>query len=254
VTSLTTERFGRPTSARGGRAFELARQRALDGLAGRTVWCATALPGGRALAFALRDCLDHVGEPGVSSRSLNVPASDELRLLGDRLTVMLAGDTPGTSRLGPEDHEVYDDGISRGEALVSERVAPDDVVVLDDAITAALARAVRERGAHAIWHVSVRRTHRAPAADDARAFLRPYASVLDAYVMTWPQEGPHGLPIERIGALMPSADRLAAWDVVAPDDPLYDVGWSAALASVVHDDRGQTVGGTRHVRPTVAVR
>jgi hypothetical protein len=32
-----------------------------------------------------------------------------------------------------------------------------------------------------------------------------------------------------------------------------DLAWGSLIADVVHDDRGERVGGTRHPRPIVAV-
>jgi hypothetical protein len=65
--------------------------------------------------------------------------------------------------------EAYASGAGRAEALIGGTVAPGDVVVLHDALTVALARAVRERGAHAIWHVRSARGAQAPGARAARA-------------------------------------------------------------------------------------
>jgi hypothetical protein len=50
--SLETERFGVPTSSRAERLEAFERQRAVDRLAGRTVWCAGALRRGRERASA----------------------------------------------------------------------------------------------------------------------------------------------------------------------------------------------------------
>jgi hypothetical protein len=54
VTSLMLEHFGVPSSAQDMRRRERARSEAIDGLAGRTVWCAAAVPERGSAAEALR--------------------------------------------------------------------------------------------------------------------------------------------------------------------------------------------------------
>ena len=62
MTRLEAERFGEPATLRDLRVLRFARERAVDGLAGRTVWCATALPGGRDAACVVEtDRGEHVG-------------------------------------------------------------------------------------------------------------------------------------------------------------------------------------------------
>jgi hypothetical protein len=51
---------------------------------------------------------------------------------------------------------------------------------------------------------------------------------------------------------MPCAGILVAKDLDARLDD--ELGWTSLLADVVHNDRDETVGGTRHVRPLVAAR
>jgi hypothetical protein len=108
-------------------------------------------------------------------------------------------------------------------------VGADDVVVLHDRRAPEHTQALRELGAHVVWHI-------------ARRPPEP-AQAVDAYLMTWD----HGL-----AALMPRAGIVVAKDVVdGVDDAL---GWDSLLADVVHSDRDETVGGTRHARPVVAPR
>ena len=57
MTSLMLEHFGVPSSAQDMRLRERARSEAIDGLAGRTVWCAAAVPERRSAAEALRSRL-----------------------------------------------------------------------------------------------------------------------------------------------------------------------------------------------------
>jgi hypothetical protein len=105
--------------------------------------------------------------------------------------------------------------------------------------------------------VSFTPTPSGPTAAAARTFLRRYTSRMDAYVMTWsPYDRRPRAVVERIAALMPSADAATAKDIPADygsGEP-RQLGWSAVLADIVHSDREETVGGTRHPRPTVPVR
>ncbi|MEA2466340.1 MAG: hypothetical protein QOJ57_466, partial [Thermoleophilaceae bacterium] len=182
--------------------LEGAGSRAADRLAGRTVWCATAIPAGREAALALRDCLLWASDSGVSSTTLE-----------------------------PDE-------------LMGDNVLADDVVVVQDPLTAALAGAIRERGAHVVCRIEAR---------TARG--REVLSAVDAYLTSWlaPERG---LRVERIAAVMPSAGAVTTMDV-APGpaaERRHDLGWSSALAAAIAGDRAETVGGTRHARPGVAAR
>jgi hypothetical protein len=130
------------------------------------------------------------------------------------------------------------------EELVEENVRPDDVVVMHDALTAALAEAIRDRGAHVVWRIQGR-----------AARGRETLAAVDAYLTSW-LSPERGIRVEHIAALVPSSGVVAGMDV-APgpaSERRHDLGWSSALAAAVAADRADTVGGTRHVRPGVAAR
>jgi hypothetical protein len=99
----------------------------------------------------------------------------------------------------------------------------DDVVVMDDALSDALTRPLRELGAHAVCHLSER--HALVVAG------------VDAYVVSWGR---------RVAAFMPACERVA-------DMSLDDAAWSRLLAAVVQEDRTDRVGGMRRPRPVVSV-
>jgi hypothetical protein len=129
------------------------------------------------------------------------------------------------------------------------------VVVAHDAVGAAAAEAVRDRGAHAVWRFRVRGPSRAPARQ-AREFLQGLAGCVDAYVLSWFERGARGEPVERVTAAMPSAAIVAAKEFPArwlAEEPRC-LAWQMALAEIVRTDREECVGGRLHPRPTVAAR
>jgi hypothetical protein len=125
-------------------------------------------------------------------------------------------------------------GGVRAEPLrAPEDVRPGDIVVLHHPLAAAQASELRERGAHAIWHVLSAR-ERAPAVD---AYLMTDTSWVGGQVVV---------------ALVPAADVVFAKEMRGPT--YEDIGWCSVLADVVRTDREECVGGTLHARPAVAAR
>lgn len=255
MAAVRTDRFDVPSGTHDERVLAWTRALAVDTLAGRTVWCVAALPAGRAAAGRLRALL----REEVAVRPLAVAATEPPAALARRLDAMLAGADPDRSPLGVDAHDDYARGAAGAEALIGETVAPGDVVVLHDALTVALARAVRERGAHAIWHVRAVRGAQAPSARAAQAFLDPYTDAVDAFVVTWTEPRERRRRVEHVAALLPAAglvdvkDAAAGGGVEAPARHSA-LAWSSVLGDVVEADRDDRVGGTLHVRPAVAPR
>lgn len=251
VTSLVSEQFEEPSSRRGARRLELARRRAVEELAGRTIWSARALPESRVRAESLARDLDLTRESDVEASWIQVPAHEPLLGLARRLDGMLRAAAP-PSQPDRADREVYCKGMSSAELLLGRGVALDDVVVLHDALAPALAHAVRGRGAHAVWQVGIGGAHRSPIAAPAWRFLRPYAAAIDAYLAIWSEPVGRGKTVQRVAALMPSLDRVTAKEIQPEQRP--GLGWGSVLADVVHSDRGDRVGGTLRPRPAVPSR
>jgi hypothetical protein len=254
VTRLMIERFDAPGTARDARVRAWFGDHAGDELAGRTVWCAAALPGGRASAQALRTRLRGPGAV-VAADGLDVTANEPLHRLAQQLEQMLVG-ADAAARLGPAEDKLCADGAGGAERLIGGGVGPDDVVVVHDALTALLAEAVRARGAHTVWHVHLGTGSRGGAARRALSFLHRYTTPVDAYIMTSSAPGPRGRIVERVAAVMPAADVLAATEMPAPAARADQdrLAWSTVLADIVQADRDEHVGGTRGVRPAVAAR
>jgi hypothetical protein len=163
---------------------------------------------------------------------------------------MLGGAGPQPVAPGPAERELCAQCAAEAEALVGAGVRPGDMVVLHDPLTAMLAPALRERGAHAVWFL-----RRGSAPSDAGGtqawdFLRPFTAPADAYVVAWSRPSPRGGMIEGVAALIPAGDRVAAKESA----PAGHLGWSSMLADVMAGDRGESVGGTRRARPAVAWR
>jgi hypothetical protein len=258
MATLLVEPVGRPRTARDGRALHHVRDRAADELAGRTIWSASALPGASAGSQALLECLAWVGGDGVTARALDVGADPGLRDLAERLQAMLEG-AGGDPRLGPAEDRTYAQGVRDSDALVGEEVGAGDVVVLHDTLTTALAEDVRERGAHAVWSVRAADVPWDDGTNAAWTFLHARTPAVDAIVVTWFERGERGMLVEEVAAIMPSPGVVAAKQIApAPParatPPYEDVAWSSLLADVVHDGRGERVGGMRHPRPTIPVR
>jgi hypothetical protein len=204
--------------------LELVRSRAIDELAGRTVWSATSLPAAPAPAQTLDGDLRASGEGSIGLGSIEVSTGESLRELAR--------------------------GLSATELPDGVRIAPGDVVVLHDPLVTMLAQAVRDHGAHAVWHVTVGPAPRGAAVPTQGLFDR-FAASLDAYVTTWRRPVGRRLLGERLTALMPSAGVIATKALTT--EPLEQPsGWCCLLAEVVQTDRDEHVGGTLHARPAIA--
>jgi hypothetical protein len=263
MSTLVIDRLEPPTTERRARSSDLARARAADRLAGRTVWCATALPSGRGAARTLRGCL--VADGCVPARALEVAPDEPFRELAARLdqalrlASALASPTAveGAGPLGRREQAMYAEGARGGETLAGDAIRPGDIVVLHDALTAALAEAVRGRGAHVVWDVPLGAPPGRAAIVVAWDFLRPHVRAVDAMVMSWTARGDRPRGMEHIGAVMPSPGLLATKEIAATGaeaQGLHNRGWSTLLGDIVDRDRGDCVGGTLHPRPAVAAR
>lgn len=239
MTSLMLEHFGVPSSAHDMRLRERARSEAIDGLAGRTVWCAAAVPEWRSAAEALRSRLGGAG--GVATGRLDIAADGPLRDLARQLDAMLSGDARGASR--------------DGETLIGAAVRHDVVVVISDPFVAVLAEAVRERGALVVWQLAP--CPRRAAVARAWSFIERSSPPIDAYVTSWSTPLPGGRVQSGVAAFIAGADTVAAKEQkTAAGDPPWDeeLGWSRLLGDIVRAGREERVGGIVHARPAIAVR
>jgi hypothetical protein len=253
MTSLLIEHLDPPASVRVARAMDAAGERAGELLAGRTVWCASALPAAHSAGEALRARMDGA-QPGSAAAPVSVPGDDDVRGAAEGLERMLEGGAAG----GAELDELAGDAYTRAagsDGLFGVSIAAEDVVVVHDALSTVVTGAARERGAHVVWRL---RTAGSSASTARRAleFLRQVSPGTDAFVITWFHHGAHGELVESIGAAMPAAGLLATKEFSLPfsERAPRRLAWTMALAEVVRSDRGECVGGRLHPCPHVAAR
>jgi hypothetical protein len=244
MSSLVIEHLDLPASPRYTRAYEVAGERAGDVLAGRTVWCATALPRAQRAAEQLRDHIEGAAPDG-AAEIVHIRADERLLDGGDARRA-------GVPR---EEWDSYARAASRG-GLFEAGVGDGDVVVAHDALSALQIEAVRERGAHAIWRVRLGGSASTSGARQVLELVRRFTPRVDAYVITWQELGPHGEAFESVAAAMPSAGILASKEFPSRSADIQPrrLAWRMALAEIVRSDRGECVGGTLQPRPTVAAR
>lgn len=254
MTSLMLEHFGGPWSTREMRQRARARSEAIDSLAGRTVWCAAAVPTRRPAAELLRSQLRGAGS-GVAADRLEIGGDEPLRALARQLDAMLSGRGGGQWQLGGEHEEIYADGARDGETLIGGAVRPDDVVVVSDPFAAVLAGAIRESGALVLWQLEA--APRRAAGARAWSFIQRSSPAIDAYVTSWSTPLPGGRVQSGVAAFIAGPDMVAANEQTtdagaSPWDE--ELGWSKLLADIARAAHTEHVGGTVNARPTVAVR
>ncbi len=236
--SFETERFGAPTTIRAQRVHRFERERAVDLLAGRTVWSAGALPRGHELADGLMQRLGWARAGGVATAPLDVDGSEPLRAAATRLESML------------DERALYAERAASAEDDITTSVRPEDVVVLHDPLTVAFAQAIREQGGHALWHIRIAAAPRGRGAqpEEAWTFLSACSSGVSAYVVSWSGGG-------QIAAIVPCSGVGFAKEIAGAGGPgSQELAWASLLSDVLDYDRLDCVGGTLHVRPVVPAR
>lgn len=254
MTSPVIEHLDLPAGTRYARAYEVAGERADEVLAGRKVWCATALPRARRAAEQLRDHIEGAGPDG-AAETLHIQ-TDEPRLRAvEHVDRLLEGGDAKRADLPREAQKLYAQAAAQG-GLFEAGVGAGDVVVAHDALSALLVEAVREHGAHAIWHLCLRGSSSTSGARQALEFVRRFTPGVDAYVITWRERRPHREIFESVAAAMPSAGILASKEFPSRSAGVEPrrLAWRMALAEIVRSDRDECVGGTLQPRPTVAAR
>jgi hypothetical protein len=254
VTSFVIEQFHTPDTQRSARRVDSARRRALEQLAGRSVWCIAATPAETPAADALEHCLCAIRDQGVPSQRTLLQLGEPLIGLMQRLDAMLRGVTLFGPAFAAGEEDALRKGRQDGDTLIPDQVTAGDVVVLHDPIAAALAPAIRERGAHAIWRTSIGRWEGSASA--AWRFLHRSSPALDAYVIAWRSVPTAPRAHAGVAAYIAAAGVVSAKEVDTngPGSDYQEIGWATLLADVVREDRAERVGGTVNARPLVAAR
>jgi len=259
VTSTTIDQVCVPATGRDARVLTGVRDRAIDGLAGRTVWCVAALSTRAPAALETNAHLAWARDGGVATDTRDITTAREAQPLAERLDALLRG-RAARAGLGPSDRRAFAEVVDKSDQWVRDHVAPDDIVILHDALTVALTESVRARGAHAVWHLGIAPTARPAAVAQALTFLQRYAAPGDAYVVRWSQPAARGGLVGHVAAMMPAPGVVATTELLVEDwrsrngSRWHDDAWAGALGSVVEFDRRESVGGRLHARPDVAAR
>jgi hypothetical protein len=246
VTSLLFENFADYSGTRDSRVLALARARADEDLAGRSVWCATPMRSSSERARALRASVPAALRAG----PIELESDEPLRQIGRRLAALLS--RSGGEPLDRADADELGAAMLRGDRIVGEMVSAGDVVVLEDPLGVVLAPALRERGAHAVLELrpeSARGRRRIGAAE---GIMRRCDTAVDARVMVWQERGRMG--IKRIASVITSEGLVAAKEITARGAHPEEICWTTILAEIVELDRSETVGGMLHARPSVPAR
>jgi len=159
-------------------------------------------------------------------------------------------------RLLNDDLEIEPLAVEADEPALGESVQTGDIVVLHDRFTVSFAAALRDRGAHVVWHLRERSGSPAPSVRAVIDVLdRSGGSPVDAVVVD-ERVGPGGP--ERVAALVPASQLLDIREVPFGDDAVraerVALAWISLLGDIVQEDRADHVGGTIQARPVVAAR
>jgi hypothetical protein len=248
MAAVRSDRIGPPSGLHERRVLAWLRSRGGEALAGRVVWCAAALSGGLTAGRRLRELL----HGDLEIFPLAVDAAEPPADIARQLEAMLAG-VPSPRSLGAAERAAYARGA---ELALGGRVRPGDVVVLHDCFTVSLAAALRDRGAHAIWHLRRKTGSRSPSFRAAIDFLDGAGgAAVDAVVIDecLGIDGP-----ERVTAFVPAAGLLDVREVSPGGDAAraerVALSWISLLGEIVEEDRTDHVGGTIQVRPVIAAR
>ena len=93
MTSFVIEQFHTPDTHRSARRVDSARRRAVEQLAGRSVWCIAAAPTETPAADALEHCLCGIRDQGVAPYRTLLQLREPLIGLMERIDAMLRGVT-----------------------------------------------------------------------------------------------------------------------------------------------------------------
>ena len=184
----------------------VARQRAGELLAGRTVWMvnSTALGGG--VAQLLRTLLPYWKGAGIDVRWMVLRGSAEFFRVTKRFHNHLQGQPGDGDVLGTEELTTLDRAaLYHAEALAS-LLSPGDVVVLHDPQTAAMSVPLERAGATVIWRCHIGTDHHNEYSRNAWRCLRPRLAGVRRFVFSRRTSLPEWLGEAETSILTPGID------------------------------------------------
>jgi trehalose synthase len=210
ITPLPIERFvpllGEGPVREAERAASALREAARD----RVVWNLNSTGVGGGVAEMLRSLIAYARGAGVDARWLVIHGSPEFFRVTKRLHNALHGEVGDGSPLGPHEHCIYDDALSRNAQELLAMVRERDVVLLHDPQTTGLAPYLQRAGAEVLWrcHIGADRPNDQTAL--GWAFLAPYLRDVEISVFTRRAYIPSQLAGERATVIVPSIDPFSA--------------------------------------------
>lgn len=176
----------------------------------------------------LHTLLPSVLGAGLDARWYALDTSHDHAVIAQRLHDMLHGDRGDGGKLGPAEHEAYEDALAPDAAELTEMLRPGDVVVLHDPATAGLAVKAAEAGARVVWRCHLGQDVPDEVSDTAWAFLEPYLQAADAVVVSRRVYAP--LYLDNVVVITPSVDLTAPKNVDLDTRTVRDI---VRLAGVV---------------------
>lgn len=205
ITAISTERF-RPLLGEGYAEIEAAITRAQDVLSGRIVWHVNSTARGGGVAEMLHSLLAYGRGSGVDLRWLTIGGSPEFFRLTKRLHNHLHEAEGDDGRLGPAEHELYEEGLLESADELTGLVRKGDIVYLHDPQPAGLVPHVKSADLSVVWRCHIGIDNPGPIAHGAWDFLRPYISDADVYVFSRERFAWEGLDHDRTWIVPPSID------------------------------------------------
>jgi trehalose synthase len=205
VSALPLDRYRELLDAEEWEAFEDARARSGEVLAGRVVWNVNSTARGGGVAEMLRPLLAYARGAGVDARWGVITGSPPFFALTKRLHNRLHGHPGDGGPLGPAEHELYRATLAEAAAALARLARAGDIVILHDPQTAGLVPAL-ERDIRVVWRSHIGRDGANANSEEAWEFLRPYIEHADAWIFSRAEYAPPGLDRDRIVVVAPSID------------------------------------------------
>ncbi|MDQ6776743.1 MAG: glycosyl transferase family 1, partial [Actinomycetota bacterium] len=197
----------------GGYLFEpmiervrVAQQHAGELLGGRTVWMVNSTAFGGGVAQLLRTLLPYWRGAGIDVRWMVLRGSVEFFRVTKRFHNHLQGQAGNGDVLGFDDLAIFDRAADQHARALASRIAPGDVVVLNDPQTAAMSGPLERAGANVIWCCHVGIDNDNEFSENAWTSLRPRLAGVHRFVFSRYTSLPEWLGGAETSILTPGID------------------------------------------------